>query len=558
MQKNKSFIILILLALGVSVGINLYHWNRNSTFQYKIEIAETLLDLDFNISERDSMVDGLKEARKKYKAIHKYELPNSVAPTLVFSPVPVGYNTPQQQYENVYNLPTEVIVPQNREELCFYSIGELAMLIKQQKITSTELTQLYINRLKKYDPELHCVVTLLEDRALEQAAKADQEIANGQYRGPLHGIPYGVKDLLALKGEPFTWGSPIYKDQIADITSPVIEKLDKAGAVLVVKLSLGEFAMGDVWYGGKTRNPWNTELGSSGSSAGSAAATSAGLVAFAIGSETWGSIVSPSTVCGVTGLRPTFGRVSRTGAMALSWSMDKIGPICRTAQDCAIVLQTIQGPDGMDRSLQNIPFNYNANKPLSSLRVGYLKHLFDEEYEGKTTDSLALNALKELGITPIPLTLPSNVPVDALTIILEAEAAAAFSNITLSNQDDKMVEQHMWAWPNIFRMARFIPATEYIQANRIRQHLIDELTKLFVDVDVIIAPSFGGDQLLMTNLTGHPAVLVPNGFTQENLPTSFTFIANWYNEADLILLADAYQQKTQFNKKHPEKFLPVN
>ena len=214
MQKNKSFIILILLALGVSVGINLYHWNRNSTFQYKIEIAETLLDLDFTLSERDSMVDGLKEARKKYKAIHKYELPNSVAPTLVFSPVPVGYNTPQQQYENVYNLPTEVIVPQNREELCFYSIGELAMLIKQQKITSTELTQLYINRLKKYDPELHCVVTLLEDRALEQAAKADQEIANGQYRGPLHGIPYGVKDLLALKGEPFTWGSAIYKDQM--------------------------------------------------------------------------------------------------------------------------------------------------------------------------------------------------------------------------------------------------------------------------------------------------------------------------------------------------------
>jgi len=379
-------------------------------------------------------------------------------------------------------------------------------------------------------------------------------LKSGKYRGPLHGIPYGVKDLLALEGVPFTYGSEIYKDQIAEITSPVIEKLNEAGAVLLAKLSLGELAWGDVWYGGKTRNPWNTESGSSGSSAGSASAVAAGLVPFAIGSETWGSIVSPSTVCGVTGLRPTFGRVSRTGAMALSWTMDKIGPIGRTAQDCAIVINAISGPDGIDNTLADVPLNINLARDPKKLRVGYVKSYFDTDYQMKGNDSLALETLKSIGIELIPVSLPDKLPVSAISFILWTEAAAAFSYLTLTNKDDLMVRQVKMAWPNFFRAARFVPAVEYIQANRIRTLLIEEFSKLFNEVDVIVTPSFVGDQLLMTNLTGHPALVLPTGFSDQGLPTSFTIIGNWFREDDILLLGKAYQDKTQFFRQTPKGF----
>lgn len=552
-MKRNAIIFLIGLLLA-SIVANIYFFIDKSRLSTRVKAAESLFNLNFTKAERDTLLEGVADAIEKYKAIHTFDIPNHLAPAFLFSPVPLGYNPKNLSTTTDFALPKEVNLPDNMEDISFYSVAELSVLIKNRKLSSLELTKLYLDRLKRYDPILHCVITLLEDRAIEQAKRMDEELAKGIYRGPLHGIPYGVKDLLALEGYPFTWGSAIYKDQIADLTSPVIIKLDEAGAVLVAKLSLGELAWGDVWFKDKTRNPWNTEMGSSGSSAGSASATAAGLVAFSIGSETWGSIVSPSTVCGVTGLRPTFGRVSRTGAMTLSWTMDKIGPICRTAQDCAIVLNAINGKDGIDPTLVDMPFKIDLKRDIKTLKVGYVEDYFAEDYWMKSKDSIVLKTLRDMGIELIPVKLPEHLPVSALSIILDAEAAAAFSELTLTNKDDLMVRQIKWAWPNFFRKARFIPAVEYIQANRIRTRLIDEFTKIFEEVDVIISPSFGGNQLLMTNLTGHPAISIPTGFSEQGLPTSITFIGNWYKEDDIILLAKAYQEQTKWYKFTPKGF----
>ena len=554
-KRVRFTIVLSLLAVSLVVNVILIFANRITTIK-KVETTSTLFDLAFTSAEKDSMSDAVMLNRDKYVAIHAYELSNATSPAYIFSPVPANYPTPMVQEPKNFNLPTNVKVPLNRESLCYYSVAELSTLIKARKISSVELTKLYLARIKKLDKELFSVITLMEDRALEQAKEADKEIKAGRYRGPLHGIPYGVKDLLAVKGFPTTWGSPIFKNQMIHETASVVEKLDFAGAVLVAKLSLGELAMDDVWFGGKTRNPWNINEGSSGSSAGSSAATSAGIVAFAIGSETWGSIVSPSTVCGVTGLRPTFGRVSRTGAMALSWTMDKIGPICRNAQDAAIVFNAIYGPDGKDITLVDKPFNINLDKANKPLRVGYIVSEFAEKNEHNTNDFTALETMKQMGYELIPVQLPNNLPVEALSIILEAEAAAAFSNLTLSNLDDSMVLQTKNSWPNIFRTSRLIPAVEYIQANRIRTDLIQKFMEIFKQVDIIISPSLEGNQLLMTNLTGHPSISIPNGFDKRRMPTSITFIADWYNEADLLALGWAFQQKQGFYLKHPDKFTP--
>lgn len=532
------------------------YYIKGNQIETSIISAEKLFNLNFTDSERDSLTDDLIQNIEKYKAIHKFDIPNNLPPSLIFSPVPMGYSPSFDSKVTDFDMPKGVTLPQNIEDVCFYTVSELSALIKNGQISSEKLTRLFINRLKKHDPQLHCVITLLEERALEQARAMDAELKQGKYRGPLHGIPYGVKDLLALKGYPFTFGSAIYKNQIADITSPVITKLDNAGAVLVAKLSLGELAWGDVWFGGKTRNPWNTNMGSSGSSAGSASATAAGLVPFAIGSETWGSIVSPSTVNGVTGLRPTFGRVSRTGAMALSWSMDKIGPLCRTAQDCAIVINAISGADNMDKTLVDQPLNINLKGDVTKLRVGYVESYFNENYGFKMNDSITLAVLDSLGINLVPVELPEHLPMDALSIILDVEAATAFSHLTLSNLDDQMVRQGKVAWPNFFRKARFIPAVEYLQANRIRTRLIEDFEKIFDKVDVIVTPSFYGNQLLMTNLTGHPALAIPNGFSTNELPTSITFIGNWYREDQLLLLGKAYQDKTEWYRKTPPEFTP--
>lgn len=554
-KRVRFTIVLSLLAVSLVVNLILIFANRITTIK-KVETTSTLFDLAFTSAEKDSMSDAVMLNRDKYAAIHAYELSNATSPAYIFSPVPANYPTPMVQEPKNFNLPTNVKVPLNRESLCYYSVAELSALINARKISSVELTKLYLARIKKFDKELFSVITLMEDSALEQAKEADKEIKAGRYRGPLHGIPYGVKDLLAVKGFPTTWGSPIFKNQMIHETASVVEKLDLAGAVLVAKLSLGELAMDDVWFGGKTRNPWNINEGSSGSSAGSSAATSAGIVAFAIGSETWGSIVSPSTVCGVTGLRPTFGRVSRTGAMALSWTMDKIGPICRNAQDAAIVFNAIYGPDGKEITLVDKPFNINLGKATKPLRVGYIVSEFAEKNERNVNDFTALETMKQMGYELIPVQLPNNLPVEALSIILEAEAAAAFSNLTLSNLDDSMVLQTKNSWPNIFRTSRLIPAVEYIQANRIRTDLIQKFMEIFKQVDIIISPSLEGNQLLMTNLTGHPSISIPNGFDRRGMPTSITFIADWYNEADLLALGWAFQQKQGFYLKHPDKFTP--
>jgi len=515
--------------------------------------AETIIGLKFTPEERDSLRADLLDNLASYQAMRDVPLDNSVAPALVFNPIPRGavFDTVQRPVQ--FGPPPDVKMPADLNELPFYTVRELSELIRTRQLTSLDLTRLCLERLKKYDAQLHCVITLTEDLALIQAARADAEIADGVYRGPLHGIPYGVKDLLATKGYPTTWGARPYKDQIIDRNASVITKLEAAGAVLVAKLSLGALAWGDVWFSDTTRNPWNLEQGSSGSSAGPAAAVSAGLVPFAIGSETWGSIVSPSTRCGVTGLRPTFGRVSRAGAMTLSWSMDKLGPICRTVEDCAIVFNYIYGPDGEDFSVIHLPFNYEPDVDFSQVRIGYLKEDFDLDTAYLDQNLAALQKLRDLGANLIALELPQ-IPVYPQGIILVAEAAAAFDELTRSNRDDLMVRQSKNAWPNVFRSSRFIPAVEYIQANRLRTLSIEAMARLMDSIDVYVAPTFEGDNLLLTNLTGHPCVVLPNGFDEKSSPVSITFIGRLFDEGRLLAIAKKYQLATDFHRQHPPLF----
>ena len=515
-----------------------------------INQAEKILGLDFSDAEADSMLSKLNDSRKDFESIRKIPLDNSVTPALYFNPLPVGF-----EFEKAY-LPFKVSkinavkLPANRDDLAFYSVRELGELLRTKQISSVELTKFFLERLKKYDSQLHCVVSLTEGLALKQAAQADVEIKAGKYRGFLHGIPYGAKDLLAVKGYKTTWGSVPYKDQIIDQDAIVIQRLEQAGAVLCAKLTLGELASGDIWFGGKTLNPWDLKRGSSGSSAGVASSVSAGLLPFGIGSETLGSIVSPSTECGTTGLRPTFGRVPRTGAMALSWSMDKLGPICRTVEDCAIVQNIIQGVDGQDFTCMKAPFNYDGTKDLKGIKIAYLKNDFETKYPNKSTDSLTLLTLQKLGAELIPIELP-NLPSNEIRFILGVEAAAAFDELTRSGKDDLLVRQGKAGWPNSFRASRFIPAVEYLQANRHRTLLIQAMEKTLKGIDVYISPSFGKN-LTLTNLTGHPCVVLPNGFRPEGRPVSITFMGKLFGEAKLLQVAKIYQDATDFHKKHPK------
>ena len=551
---KRYFSIFLLLSLVVSFSKGQQNQEQEEDIYVDTRQAEALFDLNFTKTERDSIQEGLKLNLSRIKALHAFSLKNETPPAFIFNPLPAGFIIEDVQKVLNFGLPVEMQLPENDTELAFYTVAQLSVLVRDKKVTSTKLTKLYLDRLKKFGDTLECVVTLLENRALEQAARADEEIAAGNYRGPLHGIPYGIKDLFTLEGYKTTWGAMAYKDQMLGNSATVIHKLDEAGAVLLVKLTLGALAMGDVWYGGKTRNPWNLEQGSSGSSAGSGAATAAGLVAFAIGTETLGSIVSPSTRNGVTGLRPTFGRVSRTGAMALSWTMDKVGPMCRSAQDCAIILNAIYGPDGMDKAVINAPFNYNTDQDIGSLKIGYLKNLFEKNYSNRSNDSIALMVFHEMGIHPQPVSLPENLPYSAMYMILAAESAAAFDELTRSNNDDLLVRQDKNAWPSFFRVARLIPAVEYIQANRIRNLLIEEMNVLFQQYDAIITPSFGGPQLLATNLTGHPLVVLPNGFNEKGSPTSFSIIGRLFQEGTILAIANAYQKATAFETMKPPLF----
>ena len=522
--------------------------------KYPTSEIEPYYDLNFTKAERDSFLSVLQNYQKSIQAIHQYKLENSTGMSLIFDPVPPGFKLETAQRTIDWGLPKEVKVPENRNELAFCPIYKLSVLIKSRKITSTELTQLYLDRLKKYSNTLECTTVILQESALKHAKKADEEIAQGKYRGPLHGIPYGIKDLLSVEGTETAWGAAPYKGQVIPGTATVVKKLEEAGAVLIVKLSMGALANGDIWYGGVTKNPWNLKQGSSGSSAGPASATVAGLVAFSIGTETLGSIVSPSTRCGASGLRPSFGRVSRNGAMALSWSMDKIGPICRSALDCAIVFDAIRGTDGVDHHVRDAAFNYSSRTDIKKLRVGYLKNLFESDYPTKANDLKTLEVLKSFGVDLQVVDISSNIPVGAIRLMLTVEAAAAFDELTRSNRDSLLTDQRTNAWPNSFRAARFVPAVDYINASRIRSELVHEFYEKTKDFDVIISPSFGGTQLLTTNLTGTPCVVVPNGFNDKGSPTSISFLGKLYGEAAAVSLARAYQEVTDWDEKVPPLF----
>lgn len=554
LQKGPLLIYLTLsLAIFLLVGsafLLYYTKGVRKITTTDIASSEKIIGLHFTPQERKMLQPNLVRNRQAYETLRNYSLENSIPPALQFNPLTTLVSETSSTSPIKWQLDLEVELPKNKEELAFYPVTKLAALIKTRKISSMELTKLYLDRLKKYGPPLNCVITLTEDLALAQAKRADEELVRGVYRGPLHGIPWGAKDLLATKGIKTTWGANPYKDQVFQINATVVERLEKAGAVLVAKLSMGALAMGDIWFGGRTKSPWDPSRGSSGSSAGSAAATAAGLVGFSIGTETWGSIISPSTRCQVTGFRPTFGRVSRYGAMALSWSMDKIGPICRTVEDCILVFSAIYGPDGKDLSVVDVPFNWKPSLNLQSLKIGYLKKEFERDHRGKEIHLQALDTLRSLGVKLIPVELP-DFPVYSLSFILNAEAAAAFDELTRSNQDDLLVRQDRGAWPNIFRQARFIPAVEYIQANRFRYVLMTKMAELFKKIDVYVAPSFGGNNLLLTNLTGHPAVVVPTGVTDKGEPTSLTFTSNVFQDEKALLVAKHFQEATKYHLHHP-------
>ncbi len=574
----------------------------------------------FTAEQKKMLLDGLNDQRDAYAQIRALKLTNDVPPAYVFHPglaAKIESEKPCVEPPSTLGLVMDcggpgcdapsrfsgLRAPANIDDLAFATIGTLGELFKARKITSLALTQMYIERLKRYDAKLHFVITLTEERAIAQAKKADVEIAAGKYRGPLHGIPWGAKDLLAVKGYPTTWGAGGFEHQSFDEDATVVQRLDAAGAVLIAKFSLGALAMGDKWFGGRTRNPWNPAQGSSGSSAGSASAVAAGCVGFAIGSETLGSISSPSTRCGCSGLRPSFGLVPRTGAMALSWTMDKLGPICRSVDDCALVLDVIHGPDGKDLSAAMASFDWNPGLDWKQLRIGYFKNDFDplqplklkeatadetdderkkredanaemvagrarREYD-RRYEQAALEKLRGMGVNLIPVELPK-LPWEAMVPLLTAEAAAAFDDLTMSGRDKLLTEQGPEDWPNDFRIARFYPAVEYIQANRARTLAVRGFAKLFEQVDVIVTPSTD-NQLIATNLTGNPAVIVPNGLRGDDAPkppliddgdhddiggpgtpVSITFLGGLYRDAPVAAFAHAYQLATGFQNLHPK------
>lgn len=527
--------------------------------------AQKLIGLELTDAQEAMALGGVNRNLDAYEANRKLDVPLDTEPAIAFHPA--------RAKKELYAPKTRfrfgrVELPQFKtvKDLAFATVPQLAELLRTRRISSTELTQMYLARLKKYGPKLLCVVTLTEELALKQAAAADAEIKRGKYRGPLHGIPWGAKDLFATKGIKTTWGAEPYRDQVIDYDSTVVERLNEAGAVLVAKLSMGALAQGPRWFAGVTRNPWQpdeAQTGSSGSSAGPAAATAGGLVGFSIGTETLGSIVSPSSRCGVTGLRPTYGRVSRYGAMGLSWTMDKIGPMCRGVEDCAAALHAIYGPDGKDITVGDAPFNWNPNTNISTLRIGYLKTEFDgpatpPQNEQQRTQAeqrralykSALEVLEKAGAKLTPIELPK-FSAGSLRFILSAEAAAAFDDITRDGRVNQLSGQSPNDWPNTFRTSRFIPAVEYLRAQRARTLLMHDMEKLMSQWDVFVSPAPGSASLLVTNLTGHPAVVLPCGFVN-NLPIAIMFTGGVYDEVSPLRVALAYERATKWHTMHPD------
>ncbi|MGA1984190.1 MAG: amidase [Acidobacteriaceae bacterium] len=598
-----------------------------------IDQAALIAGIPIEPDQKAAMLAALNTDLKGFEEFRALKMPNSVPPAFVFDPMPAGQEPTPPPAGADLRKPLHIglapaiankEVPKDLNELAFCTVRELGELVRRRKVSSLDLTEMYLARLKKYDPVLHFVITLTEDRARAQAKEADKDLAAGKYRSILQGLPWGGKDLLAAKGYPTTWGAGGFEDQVFDYDATVVKRLDEAGAVLVAKLTLGALAGGDKWFGGRTRNPWNTVQGSSGSSAGPGSATASGCVAFSIGSETGGSISSPSTKCGVTGLRPTFGFVPRTGAMTLSWTMDKLGPMCRSAEDCALVMQAIWGPDGQDEACQKAWYQWNAEFDWKKLRIGYLKDDFEKPWEppvvtlaedatdeekkayerrkaqepkqrvsreyDRQYDLAALEVLKnKMGVELIPVEIPK-FPYDAMRTIYTTEGAAAFEEMTLSGRDKILYERSQSSYANSFRTAHFYPAVEYIQANRARTLAIQALAKVYEQVDIIVTPTSGSsNQVTVTNLTGQPAVIVPNGLRGAdappagagfggggaaaaafeapagppdpgnqsggpNTPVSITFLGTLYKDAEVLAFAHAYQEAAGFLKLHPPAY----
>lgn len=517
--------------------------------------AQKLTGLHFADQQLDVMHDYLERNLRGYDSLRAYPIDYSVYPALLFNPLPQGFSLPTNNSSCRYEPDINLTMPKDPSAIAFSTITELSHYIKTKQITSEQLTRIYLDRIKKYDGILQSVITLMEDNALAQARKMDKELARDNYRGPLHGIPYGIKDLAAVAGYPTTWGAVPYKDQVIDHTATIVKKLEAAGAVLVGKLVSGALARGDVWFGGKTVCPWDTTMGASGSSAGSGAATSAGLVGFSIGTETMGSITSPSHRNGVTGLRPTYGRVSRDGIMSLSWSMDKVGPICRSVEGCALVFQEIAGKDPLDVTTYDVPFCYKSTSDIHDLKLGFLKSEFDADTTSNGTNNhFLLDLLKESDWIITPDSLPKGFPFLAFDIILRSEAGAFFDEITRNGAVDNMVQQDQRSRANSLRQSRFIPAVEYLQANRHRKLLIEKMHLLMSKYDVILSPTFGSRQMMITNLTGHPVITIPTGIDDEGHPSSITLIGNLFEEDKILRVAHAIQEITDFDEKHPPIF----
>ncbi|MEO5798533.1 MAG: amidase [Gemmatimonadales bacterium] len=561
----------IALAAAMGVPVPAAAWDRAqpegasgapAITKEQVAAAEALFGLEYTDAEREMLLRNLESFLRNYDAIRKVPLGNGLPPAFRFDPVPVGSAPrPQPAAPSRPVRRATAVRPGSEPDWAYAGVATLGQLIRARKVTSRELVERSLARLAQYGPDLHCVITLTTERALQQADRLDAEARQGKFRGPLHGIPYGAKDLFAVPGYPTTWGSPIYQDQMLEQTAAVVERLDAAGAVLVAKTSLGEFAQGDVWFGGMTRNPWNTEVGSSGSSAGSASGVSAGLFPFAIGTETLGSIVSPCSRCGVSGLRPTYGRVSRYGAMTLSWTMDKVGPIARSAEDLALVFAAMHGADPRDPSSRTLPFDFDSSLPLGKIRIGVHPAMTQAAPAGNAGAAAAavlnqavLDSLVKQGATLIPVTWPEELPASALTLIISVEGAAVFDELTRTNQDDRMVQQTAGAWPNTFRGGQLVPAVEYLQANRVRSKLVEALDKLYQDVDVVIAPTNAGSVLSATNLSGHPTAVVPSGFSDTGQPRAVTFVAGLWREDLALRLAHAWQVASDVHTRRPPKF----
>lgn len=515
----------------------------------QLAAALKLIGLEFPDAQLETMLRGVGRALNDYQALRKIDVPLDTEPAYSFHP---GLPGRAPKAAPARFLPTVAkAAPKSWssvEDLAFAPLTQLASALRARQVTSLDLTRMYLERLKRFGPKLLCVITLTEDVALEQARTADKEIGAGKYRGPLHGVPYGLKDLFDTKGIRTTWGAEPFQDRIPTSDCTVYQRLHKAGAVLVAKLSMGALAQGGLWFGGMTKTPWNLELTSSGSSAGSASATAAGLVGFAIGTETRGSIISPSIRCGTVGLRPTYGRVPRTGAMGLSWTMDKVGPICRAVEDTALVLNAIYGPDGHDRTVTPAPFHWEPAKGLAGLRIGVIQKAFDEQKgESKDVYTQALADLTKAGARMSPVELPDS-SANAIGFILLAEAAAAFDDITRDGRVSQLKGQAAGDWPNTFRAARLIPAVEYIRAQRARTLLMEQMEKFFADWDVIVGPPFAS--LGSTNLTGHPQVVVPCGFVK-GMPQGLSFLGRLYDEGAPLRVALAYERATQWHKQRP-------